>query len=575
MFDKNAFLSALQQDLGLTEVELTAPLTSDMTPYQAAASHLYREVLSKYQESGEMSIDAQSRGEEKFLAMNARSLAYSEPARDELLEVVIGEFRKELYDLYMPAGHHLFDFSRIKGELMVGPGASIGSQSYNFYSKLFDSDLTASHPYLFVLYRSAIADDPAWSTAEAYRLRRYGYRVVGSSRLFHVPKETLITRTATTLPLVNMLFQKATATVLEHRMASYLGLNIRSQPERNKRMARRGSRWGSFGTIDGKSASDCINLRQLDHLPPVVAGWIKTIRVGETVMPNGQVVSLGMCGTMGEGFTFAFQTAYFACLVRAVYRVLGIKPTRANMGVFGDDIIVRRDAYDLVMKTLRHVGQLPNDDKSFNSGSFRESCGGDYWRGYDIRPPYIKSLSTDADVYVAINRLTHWAQKWVPLVNACVYLKQLVAQPLFVPPWMGEAEGIHISASKANAMGLLRRNKRGELVVKFLKHVPYKVRLRDRDPNSDDMQMLVYGKGKLIVKKPSSGGRFKRPVGYNPWGLMTSFLGGFIENSCITLRTGAEQFKVARVNTLFWDHPVGADRFGRDHEWQLVVEETF
>lgn len=604
MFDKNAFLSAISTDVGLGEECLAAPLTSDMTPYQAACAHLYQRVVSKYQPGDDMTDAAKAAGEEKFLAMNNRSAVYQEDPRDELLEVVIGEFREELYRFYMPDSVPLTDFSRIRERLDVGPGASIGSDSYNFYTKLFDSDLTATHQYLFALYRSAIKDDPAWSTAEAYRLRRHGYRVVESSRLFHVFKETDCTRTATTLPLVNMLFQKATASVMEDRLRQLFRLDIRTQPERNKVMARRGSRWGCFGTIDGKSASDCINLTQLEHCPPVIAGWFKTIRAYSTVLPDGRVVSLGMVGTMGEGFTFAFQTAYFACLVRACYRVLGIKPTRSNYGVFGDDIVVRRDAYPLVIRALKHVGQLPNEDKSFNSGFFRESCGGDYWSGWDIRPPHIKFLATDADVYAAINRLQIWSSKWTPLPTATRLLVALLKKPLFVPPWMGESEGIHAHWNVARKFvklpsyrDLKKRSKGGRFepaatwsnscfLVKYLKPIPFRVKLTDAssalglDYPEDSVPVMVnlyYTFGKQIRRSTvGKEGEFKRPVGYNPWGLMTSFLGGYIENGHITLRDNSgPKWKVATLVSQFWDHPVGADRFGRGSEWQFAIESTF
>lgn len=578
MFDRTSFLRCLALDLGLDEVELNSPLTSDVTPFGAAARHMYQSVLSKYLHDGEMSEAAKAAGEEKFLTMNNRSLAYVEDPRDELLEVLIGEFRKELYDFYINQGFSIFSFDDLKSKIDVGPGASLGSQSYNFYSKLFDSDLTATHPYLFTLYRSAIASDPAWSTAESYRQRRYGYRVVGSSRLFHVPKETNVTRTATTVPLVNMLFQKASASIIENRLRKVFGIDIRNQPERNKKLARRGSRWGTFGTIDGKSASDCINIRQLEHLPAVISGWLKTVRTESTVLPDGRVVGLGMVGTMGEGFTFAFQTAYFACLVRAVYRVIGIQPRRTNYGVFGDDIIVRRDAYDLVIRLLRYVGQLPNENKSFNSGAFRESCGGDYWHGYNIRPVFIKSLTNDADVYAAINRLNIWSQTWIPLPKTVGYLISCLDRRLYVPPWMGESEGIHIHFEHAQRIGVVkRRRSTRELVIRYMKYQPYRVKLRERVVDGDIMQYLHYATDKTIrVKQLGKKGKLTNPVGYNPWGLMTSFLGGYIQNGYLSLRVneGATRYKVATVISQFWDHPVGSDRFGRDGVWQDVVDQV-
>jgi hypothetical protein len=118
-----------------------------------------------------------------------------------------------------------------------------------------------------------------------------------------------------------------------------------------------------------------------------------------------------MISTMGNGFTFPLQTIIFASAVRAVYQMMGLDSfcPRTQFGVFGDDIIVKKEAYAFLIRSLSKLGFKVNDDKSFNTGPFRESCGYDWYNGHFVRGVYIRSLETASDVYSAINRLNRWS----------------------------------------------------------------------------------------------------------------------------------------------------------------------
>jgi hypothetical protein len=160
-----------------------------------------------------------------------------------------------------------------------------------------------------------------------------------------------------------------------------------------------------------------------EFFPPTVVKWLERARTPFTILPDGREVELHMVSSMGNAFTFPLQTLFFTSLVYGVYRARSIKIERpgahslGNFAVFGDDIIVAREAYGHVCKLLMMCGFKVNVDKSFNDGLFRESCGRDYFNGHNVRGVYIQSLKTVYDRYSAINRLNVWsAEHDVPLL---------------------------------------------------------------------------------------------------------------------------------------------------------------
>ena len=92
---------------------------------------------------------------------------------------------------------------------------------------------------------------------------------------------------------------------------------------------------------------------------------------------------------MGNAFTFELETLIFWCLTRAVVEELQLSQN-GRVFAYGDDIICPTEAVPLLYKVLDFCGFTVNTEKSFTSGPFRESCGGDYFLGFDIRPYYVK-----------------------------------------------------------------------------------------------------------------------------------------------------------------------------------------
>jgi hypothetical protein len=531
----------LQEDLPKTD----HILTSDMDLSSARALWLRNSFLKKFEDA--KSADADTKALGLFLRSNERCRTFAlKPARLFEEELIGGV--KNLFDGYFHDGpYQTLALSAIAEGFMTGPGASRGVVSDNFYTKLFDSNLTCTSDPLYRDYRCAILDWPRWNSAENARESHLGHSIVEGNRLSFVPKTAVISRTICTEPNLNMLFQKGIGSFIEAQLLQRWKHSLENQQFINRRMAQLGSIDGSFGTIDLSCASDSVSLNLLrEILPPYVYRWLARARSPITVLPDGSRLELHMVSSMGNAFTFPLQTILFASIVVTCYDLLSIplidRASRTmNFGVFGDDIIVTRKSYDFVVRALELFGFEVNEDKSFNTGNFRESCGGDYFKGRNIRGVYIKSLSTSADVYSAINRLVRWsAQSGIMLKRTVSYLLTLV-EFLPVPADAGDAEGIKVPVAPP---GLKMDKNTGGFVYRYLSSRPMSFR-----PPTTAEELRLY---------PSMGKR--REIFFNPDGLLTSFVGGFIRDGRITVRSDRERFKIRHRVTSSWSDPdaVGA-----------------
>lgn len=430
-------------------------VTSDQTVRSARAAALKRSFYKKLAPLGQTKL-ADQRALEKFLSVNDRLAAFVEP-------VEVSEFRHSMRSYFksyvrecldFEVDGQNFDLSFMRDNFRPGPGASIGADSRNFYTKLFDSPLTATHSYLHALYKAAISGSDTWTNAEKQRYQRFGDRIVDGNRLFFVPKSSDISRTCCTEPAVNMMFQQAMGAFIETRLRRFFGIDLSKQPDVNRRLARIGSfdlgpTLPGYATIDLSSASDSIRWRLCEEiLPNNVLGYIRAFRSPVTALPGGKQVTLAMVSTMGNGFTFPLQTLLFSCAVKAVYTLMNIpmflESRLPNFSVFGDDIIVEPKAYDAVIQLLEDIGFEVNVSKSFNVGPFRESCGYDYFRGENIRGVYIRTLETPGDVYSAFNRLTRWSAVSGILLPSTLALLKSWAPWLPIPFSRADDEGFKV-----------------------------------------------------------------------------------------------------------------------------------
>jgi hypothetical protein len=175
---------------------------------------------------------------------------------------------------------------------------------------------------------------------------------------------------------------------------------------RNQLLARHGSMSRDYATLDLKDASDLVSWELVKELFP--GNWVAALAASRslaTVLPNGEVVQFRKFAPMGSALCFPVEAICFwsialaACGMDDTYinRLFRNAITSADMqiSVFGDDIIVQSEYFSAVVDTLEQCGLKVNTSKSYVTGFFRESCGGDFYHGHNVTPVRVKCLPSD------------------------------------------------------------------------------------------------------------------------------------------------------------------------------------
>jgi hypothetical protein len=500
------------------------------------AHSLHRSFLKKFKD--DVAEDAEQKALDKFLACNKACGEWTPGPYTWHESVLLGGFETAINQFFRRMKGRLGSWHDILDRGRVGPGSSIGAVGSDFYTKLFSSQLTCTSPGLFELYSHWTSHDPRWHDAELYRQDAYGkYCHVLGNRLSFVPKSVDIARTICTEPTLNMYYQLGLGSLLEEELKRSFGINLSTQPDKNRILARRGSLNGTYCTIDLQSASDSISLKMIERFfPDEIVWWLKKLRSPMCELPNGEQVQLNMLSSMGNGFTFPIQTAVFCCVVSSVYELHQkrmVRPRRqssGNFAVFGDDIIVKNEFYDDTCRLLGLLGFTVNEDKSFNDGDFRESCGSDFYKGQDVRGVYVKSLKTPQHRATVINQLNRWsARTGIYLPLTCRRLMKGLPR-MWVPLYENDDAGVKVPLEciegkklDPNTQGIIYR--RWESKTKY-------IRLRD---------------GILYCPKGS------RQRIYNPDGLIKAALHGCLGTVGIGLRLGPAVYQRKRATSSNWN----------------------
>lgn len=237
------------------------------------------------------------------------------------------------------------------------------------------------------------------------------YAIVDGSRATTVEKNNLIRRMIAIEPTVNMYLQQGLMVIMYQRMKAY-GIDVQSLPNKHRVLAFVSSISHESATIDWSSASDCV-LTQLIRwlLPPQWFAACDAVRCKQMTI-QGQEVALNMFSTMGNAVTFPLETLVFWTLAQAVNisqdehsnSLFPEWDQKLECSVFGDDCIVPVKIAEEFIATMTEFGMLLNKEKSFYSNEgFRESCGGDYLDGRDVRPFFLR-----APVSTSLSALEPW-----------------------------------------------------------------------------------------------------------------------------------------------------------------------
>jgi len=166
--------------------------------------------------------------------------------------------------------------------------------------------------------------------------------------------------------------------------------------EPNQLLARKGSREGTLATLDLSEASDrVLNSLVIDmmKLHPWLNAGVQASRSMNAKMPGEMgIIPLVKFASMGSALCFPIEAMVFLTIVlsgiqRQLKRQITQKDLRSLLGqvrVYGDDIIVPVDYVQSVISELQTFGLKVNSNKSFWTGKFRESCGKEYYDGFDV-----------------------------------------------------------------------------------------------------------------------------------------------------------------------------------------------
>lgn len=258
--------------------------------------------------------------------------------------------------------------------------------------------------------RLASVFPPDWFASHDLVDRTQSCREIGS-KLCAVPKTQKGPRLIASEPVAHQWMQGALWRWLEDRVGSSpLGLSIDFRNQvKSQVKALTASKTGEYATIDLSEASDRVSLRLVEYIfqgNPLLLDALHACRTRWVEIPGSltrkgkdEFVYLKKFSTMGSAVTFPIQTivftilGHFALMISRGERDVSLEGMRqrANaLRVFGDDIIIASDAYEVMTRILSECGLKVNGSKSFWKGSFREACGMDAFGGVDVTPAYLR-----------------------------------------------------------------------------------------------------------------------------------------------------------------------------------------
>jgi len=219
----------------------------------------------------------------------------------------------------------------------------------------------------------------------------------------------------------------------------------------NRLMAQKGSSDGSLATLDLSEASDRVSnqlVRNMMSRMPALSQAVQASRSQKVDVPGYGVKRIAKFASMGSALTFPIEAMVFSTIVlMGIERVLNrqltrgdIRSLRGKVRVYGDDIIVPTDYALAVIDELESFGFKVNRAKSFWTGKFRESCGGDFYAGVDITVTRLRRMpaSSRKDVpglisYVSFRNRCYIAGLWKTVRLLDRQIGRLIPFPTVLP----------------------------------------------------------------------------------------------------------------------------------------------
>jgi hypothetical protein len=295
----------------------------------------------------------------------------------------------------------------------------------------------------------------------AVRSEKRSRQTVDRIRATSVPKSFKSARIIAPDTILGGFLSRGIGNVIRRKLEEETHIDLAKQQERHRRWAQKASVTGHYATIDMSKASDSFTWRHIECIVP--KSWhhaLSCVRV-PTVEVGNDLIPLTSYMLMGSGHTFPLQTLLFYTLAEATRSLLNC---RGRVSVYGDDIMIPVAMSSQFIVVMSELGFTINSEKSFYDSPdpdrpshtfFRESCGGDYKGGIDVRP-YMPECDLQSDGNVPSNVYIAWCHKminglldrWEPyeIPVTLTYLLHAISSRkrkiCFVPTWEVDHAGI-------------------------------------------------------------------------------------------------------------------------------------
>ena len=259
--------------------------------------------------------------------------------------------------------------------------------------------------------------------------------------LVNVPKSWKTLRSITPLTLIGLFLSYGIGGLATERLRRRGKLNIKKLQAKHRKLARKYSLSRTHATTDLRRASDSVMSHHLNAVLP--RDWYvalrRTFNRKLKIANHDELVYSMTVLPMGNGATFPIETLFFYCLIKAIGNLLKVKGTYS---AYGDDLIYPSKIHAYVTVVFAELGIGINEDKTFVESHFRESCGGDFYRGIDVRPAilpqnemsHLKGKRYAAYLYKVANGLrARWRDEEIPSTIQWLLTELSVTQRIIYP----------------------------------------------------------------------------------------------------------------------------------------------
>jgi hypothetical protein len=221
-----------------------------------------------------------------------------------------------------------------------------------------------------------------------------------AAELEFVPKNFKTSRAICIEPSISGMGQRGIGNLLKGKLKRN-GIDLSNQSI-NKNRALHGSINDDLATIDLERASDSLPYGLVLELLPI--SWFNLLDSfrSPVVSYKGTNLILEKFSSMGNGYTFELESLIFYALASGISECFELPN---DVTVYGDDIVCGSALAQKICEYFPCFGFSVNIEKSFLQGPFRESCGGDYLLGMDVRPFYKRQRASFSQVFSFYNFL--------------------------------------------------------------------------------------------------------------------------------------------------------------------------